>query len=133
MYNELIEIRNKIDKLIEKYQDEPEPEFEYIGKFYGINGLYALYIAPKYMEKRLDLHNAQKYCKTLNASLPTLGELQHLYDNLNDESFELYNYWSSVKNSDNINFVFNFLTCSMYSSPKYTYNYVRPVKREIII
>ena len=55
--------------------------------------------APKETERELNWHEAKMYCFSLNVDgivgwrLPTLKELQFVYENVND--FELSWYWTS--------------------------------------
>ena len=97
MFNELIEIRNKIDSLIENCK--LETRFEKVGEIYGEKGKYALYLSPKETEKKfITWYEAVDYCKSLGGELPTLGELEYLYDN-HKEEFQRTYYWSSSQGS----------------------------------
>jgi hypothetical protein len=131
MYDELIEIRNKVDKLIKEceYDSEYVGEFEHVGEMYGDNGKYDLYLSPKHTEKVLTWYEAKEYCESLNAELPTTGELQYLYDNYKD-SFDGIGYWSSVER-DSVNAtILGFGTGSVYSPfSKHCGRNVRAVRR----
>jgi formylglycine-generating enzyme required for sulfatase activity len=130
MYDELIEIRNKVDKLIEECQPESEyvGEFEYVGELYGKNGKYALYLSPKHTESILNWIDAKKYCKLLNAELPTIGELQYLYDNYRKCSGDTL-YWSSTNSSSSQAESLAFISGLTYTINKYSNQYIRAVRR----
>ena len=126
MYKELVEIRNRIDNLIESCTSERE--FKKVGEIYGERGKYALYLSPKETEKELDWDDAMNYCKSLSGELPTLGELQYLYDNYKEEFQGTY-YWSSFQESTTDSCGMNFTNGHKYQSLKTLTCRVRAVRR----
>ena len=126
MYKELIEIRNRIDNLIESYANERE--FKKVGELYGEKGKYALYLAPKETEKELNWYDAMYYCKSLGGDLPTLGELQYLYDNYRDE-FQRTGYWSSSQGSVTFSWRMRFFDGNRCITSKTNGTRVRAVRR----
>ena len=126
MYKELIEIRDRIDNLIEGYTSERE--FKKVGEIYGDKGKYALYLSPKETETSLNWYKAVEYCRFLGDDLPTLGELQYLYDNYKEE-FQHTFYWSSSQNSATLSWGMHFYYGNRDQDNK-TYNgRVRAVRR----
>ena len=126
MYKELVEIRNRIDNLIESYTNERE--FKKVGELYGEKGKYALYLSPKETEKELGWDEAIKYCKSLGGELPTIDELQYLYDNCKEE-LQPTVYWSSSQVSATTSWPMHFSTGSRLSLTKTQPLRVRAVKR----
>jgi len=126
MYKELLEIRNRIDNLIESYTGERE--FKKVGELYGEKGKYALYLAPKETERVLTWNEAMEYCKSLGGELPTLGELQYLYDNYKEE-IQPTHYWSSSQASATNSWSMHFSNGLRSSSYKPLTTRVRAVRR----
>ena len=110
---------------MEKYSNK---EFKKVGEIYGEKGKYALYLSPKETEKELGWDDAMDYCKSLGGELPTIGELQYLYDNCKEE-FQYTRYWSSSQNSATIPWRMYFSAGSRYSLVKLYLHRVRAVRR----
>ena len=122
--------RDRIDGLLECYVNGPS--FKKVGEIYGERGKYALYLAPKETEKELDWDEAVDYCKSLSGELPTLGELQFLYDNCKEE-FQDTGYWSSFHESAIDSWSMYFTNGNRPSGTLKTYRYrVRAVRRVYI-
>lgn len=129
MYDELIGIKNKINKLIKNCQTQTENEFKHVGEIYGENGKYALYLSPRHIEKVLNWNEAKEYCESLNAELPTIGELQYLYDNYR-KSLVHNEYWSSTESSSSQAEAYSYLNGHVTTLTKHNHGlYVRPVRR----
>ena len=110
---------------MEKYSNK---EFKKVGEIYGEKGKYALYLSPKETEKELGWDDAMNYCKSLGGELPTIGELQYLYDNCKEEFQNTY-YWSSSQDSATYSWAMLF-TSGIRAQPFKTYNArVRAVRR----
>jgi len=114
------------NELIENYTSERE--FKKVGELYGEKGKYALYLAPKETEKELTWNVAMEYCKSLGGELPTLGELEYLYDNYKEE-FQSTHYWSSSQDSATTSWRMAFLNGVRHSCIKPLTNRVRAVRR----
>jgi len=126
MYKELVEIRNRIDNLIGSCKSETR--FEKVGELYGEKGKYALYLAPKETEKVLTWNEAMEYCKSLDGELPTMSELQYLYENCK-EKFQSTSYWSSSQLSAATSWPMSFSNGSRLSALKTFTSRVRVVRR----
>ena len=120
--------RDRIDGLLEFYVNGPS--FKKVGEIYGEKGKYALYLAPKETEKQLNWYNAMDYCKSLGGDLPTIDELQYLYDNCNEE-FQNTFYWSSSHSQDSATHAWRmtFYNGLRVHSNKMTTRRVRAVRR----
>ena len=130
MYKELLEIRDRIDGLLECYVNGPS--FKKVGEIYGERrSNYILYLSPKETEKELNWYNAMEYCKSLEGTLPTLGELQFLYDNCKEE-FQPTFYWSSSQDSDTLSWLMGFYAGYKYQNFKISLSRVRPIRRVYI-
>ena len=104
--------------------------FEKVGELYGERGKYALYLSPKETETEKDLnwYDAMNYCKSLDGELPTMSELQYLYENCK-EKFQNSSYWSSSQDSATNSQCMVFLNGVRYSNFKTYYSRARSVRR----
>lgn len=122
----LLEIKNQIDELLN------EGELQFIGTFYGDQGKYELYLFPKSTEKCLNWYDAKEHCKLLGGELPTIGELQYIFDNDLSKTFEQCYNWSSIEHSSTKAYSYFFFNGFMNIFTKDHIFYVRPVKRYYI-
>lgn len=89
-------------------------------------------ISPKEYETILNWNDAIKYCQSLvikdksDWRLPTVDELQYIYDSEND--FTNSYYWSSAPLNDNIAFSKSMINGSHHNDIKTRRIYVRPVR-----
>ena len=103
--------------------------FEKVGELYDEKGKYALYLSPEETEKELDWDDAMDYCKSLGGELPTISELQYLYENCK-EKFQYTIYWSSSQDSATYSlrmYFSNGLRVSGYKTNRYRVRAVRRV------
>ena len=123
-----MDITEKIDKYLNEKNNN---SFKKVGELYGKRGKYALYLSPKETEKELDWDDAMDYCKSLGGELPTLDELEYLYDNYKKE-FHPTNYWSSSQDSATHSWRMHFYNGTKYHYDQTHLSRVRAVKKVYI-
>ena len=127
LLEKLLKLRNQFDNLLNEKEF-----FKNIGVFYGESGRYDLYLFPKHTEKKLNWDEAKQYCKEFDGDLPTIGEMQFIYDNNLDDTFVNNFYWCTHSNGPNkSNRMYKYLPNKDIKDTSYTYYtyLVRPVQR----
>lgn len=122
----LEQIKNQIDELLN------QEELTFVGTFYGVQGKYELYLLPKSTEKILNWYDAKGYCELLGGDLPTVGELQFIYDSDLSKTFEDHNYWSSIGHNSAKAYNCYFGNGNVVEHGTYTTLCVRAVRRYYI-
>ncbi len=117
----LLEIRKEIDNLI-------KDESIHITTLEDGLGKYELWLFPENTEDILNWWEAMEYCNKLSGSLPTIEELNYIF-NYNVNTLTHSYYWSSTEISDDVSFLKNFNTGTRLSVTKTSNYHARAVKR----